>query len=105
MSADFDQFLQRLKPLNDSGLINTLGVIATFAAVVVALLPTIWKWKKRPKLTVLLKTVEIKNTTGNQQRQPEISTAARMLVKNGGGSAALNVRAVVTDLYVQTSDP
>jgi|SRR6266568_1873365 len=103
--ANFDQFLQQLKPLNDSGLINTLGVIATFAAVFVALLPTMWKWKKRPKLGVLLKAVEIKNVTGNQHRQPEILTTARILVKNVGGSAALNVRAVVTDLYIQTSEP
>ena len=79
--ANFDQFLQQLKPLNDSGLINILGVIATFAAVFVALLPTMWKWKKRPKLGVLLKAVEIKNVTGNQHRQPEISTTARILVK------------------------
>ena len=105
MSANLDQFLQWLKPLNDSGLINTLGVIATFAAVFVALLPTIWKWKKRPKLTVLLKAVEIKNVTGDERRQPEISTTARILIKNVGGSAALNVRAVVTDLYIQTSEP
>jgi len=103
--ANFDQFLQQLKPLNDSGLINTLGVIPTFAAVFVALLPTMWKWKKRPKLGVLLKAVEIKNVTGNQHRQPEILTTARILVKNVGGSAALNVRAVVTDLYIQTSGP
>jgi hypothetical protein len=105
MSVNLDQFLQWLKPLNDSGLINTLGVIATFAAVFVALLPTIWKWKKRPKLSVLLKAVEIKNVTGNQRSHPEISTTARMFVKNVGGSAALNVRAVVTDLYIQTSEP
>ena len=103
MSANLDQFLQWLKPLNDSGLINTLGVIiATFAAAFVALLPAIWKWKKRPKLAVLLKAVEIKNVNVGQ---PVISTTARMLVKNVGGSAALNVRAVVTDLYIQTSEP
>src|SRR6266550_3847874 len=96
MSANLDQFLQWLKPLNDSGLINTLGVIATFAAVFVALLPAIWKWKKRPKLAVLLKAVEIKGVIGSHQGGPVISTTARMLIKNVGGSAALNVRAVVT---------
>ena len=101
--ASFDQFLQQLKPLNDSGLINTLGVIATFAAVLVALLPAMWKWKKRPKFAVLLKAVEIKNAMGSLHVQPEISTTARMLVKNVGGSAALNVRAVLTDFYIQTS--
>ena len=105
MSANLDQFLQWLKPLNDSGLINTLGVIATFAAVFVALLPAFWKWKKRPKLAVLLKAVEIKGVIGSHQGGPVISTTARMLVKNVGGSAALNVRAVVTDLYIQTSEP
>jgi hypothetical protein len=103
--ASFDQFLQWLKPLNDFGLINTLGVIATFAAVFVALLPAFWKWKKRPKLAVLLKAVEIKAVIGSHQGGPVISTTARMLVKNVGGSAALNVRAVVTDLYIQNSEP
>ncbi len=107
MSTSFDNFLQWLKPLNDSGLINSLGVLATFAAVFVALLPTFWKWKKRPKLSVLLKAIEIKNTIGSMQVvapvQPAISTTARMLVKNMGGSAALNVRAVITDFYVQSS--
>ena len=103
MSGNFDEFLQQLKPLNDSGLINTLGVIATFAAVFVALLPTFWKWKKRPKFAVLLKAVEIQNTIGGLPGQPQISTTARMLVKNAGGSAALNVRAVITDFYIQTS--
>lgn len=105
MSASLDQFLEWLKPLNDSGLINTLGVIATFAAVFVALLPTIWKWKKRPRLAILLKAVEIKNVTGDERTRPEISTTARILIRNVGGSAALNARAVVTDLYIQTSDP
>jgi hypothetical protein len=106
MNASFDKVLEWLKPLNDSGLINALGVIATFAAVFVALLPTFWKWKKRPKLSVLLKAIEIKNTIGGvqvQPVQPAISTTARMLVKNVGGSAALNVRAVITDFYVQSS--
>jgi len=105
-STNLDEFLRWLKPLNDSGLINTLGVIATFAAVFVALLPTFWKWKKRLKLCVLLKAIEIKNTIGGvqiQPVQPAISTTARMLVKNVGGSAALNVRAVITDFYVQSS--
>jgi hypothetical protein len=103
--ASFDQFLQWLKPLNDSGLINTLGVIIAIATVFVALLPAIWKWKKRPKLAVLLKAVEIKGVIGSHQGGPVISTTARMLVKNVGGSAALNVRAVVKDLYIQTSEP
>ena len=103
MSTNLDEFLRWLKPLNDSGLINTLGVIATFSAVFVALLPTIWKWKKRPKLAILLKAVEIKNSIGSLHGQPQISTTARILVKNAGGSAALNVRAVVTDFYIQTS--
>ena len=103
MTPSSDKLLEWLKPLNDSGLINALGVIATFAAVVVALLPTFWKWKQRPKLTVLLKAVEIKNTVGGVLAQQQISTTSRMLIRNVGGSAALAVRAVVTDAYVQSS--
>jgi hypothetical protein len=63
--AAIDNFLRSLKPFYDAGLINALGVVATLAAVLVALIPTFWKWKKRPKLVVLLKTVVIKNIAGN----------------------------------------
>jgi hypothetical protein len=52
---------------------------------------------------VLLKPIEIKNTTEGVLGQPAISTTARMLVKNVGGSAAVNVRALITDFYVQSS--
>ena len=52
---------------------------------------------------MLLKPIEIKNTTEGVLGQPAISTTARMLVKNVGGSAAVNVRAVITDFYVQSS--
>jgi hypothetical protein len=108
MSSHVDSFLQWLKPFNEAGVIQGLGVIATFAAVLVALLPSFWKWKKRPRLQVLLKPVSIKNITGDEQhnRPWKITASARMLVKNSGQSAALKVRAVATDLYMQTrSDP
>jgi len=104
MSTWFDQFLKQLKPLYEAGLINTVGVIATLAAVVVALAPTIWKRWNRPKLALLIKPVSIENIPGNQQRQPTVTTTAHILVKNTGNSAALKVRAVLTDLYVRTSE-
>jgi hypothetical protein len=126
MSANLDQFLTSLKRLNDAGLINTLGVIATFVVAFLALAPPIWKWKKRPKLAVLLKPVTVDNIAGKigmppfgitppgqpttinivglQQTLPQITTSAGMLIQNTGASAALSVRCVVTDLYVSTGD-
>lgn len=110
MSTDLDQFLSSLKRLNDAGVINTLGVIATFAVAFIALAPSIWKWKKRPKLAIQLKQPTIKNVPGDQRptvvtivgqpTPPEIITIAGMLIHNTGASAALRVRCVMTDLYV-----
>ena len=109
-SANLDQFLTDLKRFNDAGVINTLGVIATFAVAFIALAPTIWKWKKRPKLAIQLKQPTIKNVPGDQRPTvvsvvgqpilPEITTTAGMLIHNTGASAALRVRCVMTDLYV-----
>lgn len=55
LSADLNQFLTDLKRFNDAGAIETLGVIATFAVAFIALAPSIWKWKQRPKLAIHLK--------------------------------------------------
>jgi hypothetical protein len=108
-SANLNQFLTDLKRFNDAGVINTLGVIATFAVAFIALAPTIWKWKKRPKLAIQLKQPTIKNVPGDQRPTvvsvvgqpipPEITTTAGVLIHNTGASAALSVRCVITDLY------
>src|SRR6266480_6207203 len=110
LSADINQFLTYLERLNDAGVINMLGVIATFTVAFIALAPSIWKWKKRPKLAIQLKQPTIKNVPGDQRpaivsivghpKPPEIITTAGMLIHNTGASAALRVRCVITDLYV-----
>jgi len=110
LSADINQFLPYLERLNDVGVINMLGVIATFTVAFIALAPSIWKWKKRPKLAIHLKQPTIRNVPGDQRpaivtiagqpKPPEITTTAGMLIQNTGASAALRVRCVVTDLYV-----
>jgi hypothetical protein len=113
--ASLDQFLTALKRFNDAGVINTLGVIATFTVAFLALAPSIWKRIKRPKLAVLLKPVKVDNIPGSQpttiraqgvvqQPLPQITTSAGMLIQNKGASAALSVRCVVTDLYVSTGE-
>jgi len=56
MSGNLDQFLMSLKRFNGAGVINTLGVIATFAVAFVALAPSIWKWIRRPRLLLQLKS-------------------------------------------------
>src|SRR6266516_7651522 len=108
-SANLNQFLTDLKRFNDAGVINTLGVIATFTVAFIALAPSIWKWKKRPRLAIQLKQPTIKNVPGDQRpaivsivghpKPPEIITTAGMLIQNTGASAALRVRCVITDLY------
>jgi hypothetical protein len=110
LSVDLNQFLTYLKRLNDAGVINTLAVIATFTVAFIALAPSIWKWKKRPKLAIQLKQPTVKNVAGDQRATiasivgqptaPEITTTAGMLIHNTGASAALRVRCVITDLYV-----
>jgi hypothetical protein len=110
LSADFNQFLTYLERFNDAGVIDALGVIATFAVAFIALAPSIWKWKKRPKLAIQLKQPTIKNVAGDQRPTtisivgqpilPEIITTAGMLIHNTGASAALRVRCVITDVYV-----
>src|SRR6266516_5361085 len=96
-SANLNQFLTDLKRFNDAGVINTLGVIATFTVAFIALAPSIWKWKKRPKLAIQLKQPTVKNVAGDQRAtivsivgQPtatEITTTAGMLIHNTGASA------------------
>jgi hypothetical protein len=107
MITDVDQFLSSLKRFNDAGVINMLGVIATFTVALIALAPSIRKWWKRPKLAIQLKPVTIANVPGHQglsvisqPRAPEITTTAGMLIHNTGSSAALRVRCVITELYV-----
>ena len=56
MSGNLDQFLMSLKRFNGAGVINTLGGIATFAVAFVALAPSIWKWIRRPRLLLQLKS-------------------------------------------------
>jgi len=60
-SRNLNQFLTYLKRFNDAGVIETLGVIATFTVAFIALAPSIWKWKKRPKLAIQLKQPTVKN--------------------------------------------
>ncbi len=101
---NFHDILDWLKPFNDAGVINALGVIATFAAVLVALWPAISNWRNRPRLAVRPQRLIIENVPGDDKRQPKITTRLNLMVKNTGGSAAINVRALVTDLYIQTSE-
>lgn len=114
-------FLQTMKELNDAGLIDAAAALGTFLAVVVALLPMIFRWWRRPKLkleippdhyrtsttksvegTAAIETVLFAGVPGQAppQAPDKLFCSAVLVIRNKGISAAVSTRVVATDLYL-----
>ncbi len=93
-------FLNLLKPYHDAGVINALGALATFAAVVVALMPHFLHWLRRPKLHVAIPGNYFAPRQEFSKEQIGVYTlSAPFILRNEGLSAASHIRAVATDFY------
>lgn len=117
-------FLQGMKELNDAGIINAAAALGTLLAVVVALLPSISRWWKHPKLTLeippnhyrvststpvegiaYMETATVLGVGGPILGPPKkLFCSAALLVRNTGISAAVATRVVATDMYGLGSD-
>lgn len=95
-----NEFLWELKELHEAGLINLLGVIAMFAVVVVALLPQILRWSRRPKLHIAIPGNYFAPRQNFSNENIGVYTlSAPFILRNAGRSPASNIRAVATDFY------
>lgn len=114
-----------MKELNDAGIINAAAAVGTLLAVIVALLPSISRWWRRPKLRLEIPPdhyrVSSKNTVEGTTLlenmvafgapgAPTLSEphkffcSAALVIRNTGVSAAVGTRVVVTDVYALASD-
>lgn len=91
-----DQFLRKITS-DPNTLFQAVGAIATLAAVIVALMPHFLKWWSRPKLWIEIKIPNNAETIDNPATKPVLMSYLR--IRNGGGTTATNVRAIVTQLY------
>ncbi len=95
-----DHFLKVLKPYQDAGFINALGVVAIFAVVLVALLPHFLRWWRRPKLHIAIPGNYFAPRQDFSTEQIGVYTiAALFILRNTGRSDASRIRAVATDFY------
>lgn len=110
------RILEWFKDLNDAGIINAAAAIGTLAAVLVALLPSILTWWRRPQLRLEIPPSHFQISKTPVEGTSHVATAvsvgstrltspdtvfmsASLLVRNVGVSPAAETRVVATDLY------
>ncbi len=94
------EFLRDLRPYHEAGFINLLGVIALLGVVLVALLPQLLRWLRRPILHIAIPgNYFAPKQNFSNENIAVYSLAAPFILRNAGHSPAAHIRAVATDFY------